>query len=126
MGYNKQGKGKEGENKQRDKNRRVERIFHENVRRSRGKSNRGKEKKKRGGDQQGENKCINNMCEKREGMARVMERGCGSADSKKGRGRKSKGDRGITIMSASYKVYATTLAVRLRRDVEEKEIIPQN
>lgn len=125
MGYNKQGKGKEGENKQRDKNRRVERIFHKNVRRSRGKSNRGKEKKKRG-DQQGENKCINNMCEKREGMARVMERGCGSADSKEGRGRKSRGDRGITIMSASYKVYATTLAVRLRRDVEEKEIIPQN
>lgn len=98
MRYNKQAKGKEGENKQRDKNKRVEKIFHENVRRSRGKSNRGKEKKKRGGggrregDQQGGNKCINNMCEKREGMARVMERGCGSADSKEGRGRKGRGD----------------------------------
>lgn len=42
---------------------------------------------------------------------------------KKGEGEKVEE---ITIMSASYKVYATTLAVRLRRDVEEKEIIPQN
>lgn len=59
-------------------------------------------------------------------MARVMERGCGSADSKEGKGKKGRGDRRITIMLASYKIYATTLAVRLRRDVEEKGIIPQN
>lgn len=45
---------------------------------------------------------------------------------KKGEGEKVKDYREITIILPSYKVYAITLAERLRRDVKEKGIIPQN
>lgn len=34
--------------------------------------------------------------------------------------------RGITLMSSSYKVYATKLADRLRKEMEEKEIVPES
>jgi len=45
---------------------------------------------------------------------------------KSGEGRKVENYRGITIMSASYKIYAGILAERLRTEVEEGGIIPQN
>jgi len=45
---------------------------------------------------------------------------------KKGEGKKVEDYRGVTIMSALYKVYAAVLAERLRREIEDKKIVPHN
>jgi len=45
---------------------------------------------------------------------------------KRGEGERVEDYRGVTIMATLYKVYATILAERLRREVEEKEIVPHN
>lgn len=45
---------------------------------------------------------------------------------KKGEGGKVEDYRGVTIMASSYKIYAMTLEERLKREVEEKDIVPQN
>jgi len=45
---------------------------------------------------------------------------------KKGEGERLEDFRGITIMPAVYKIYAMILAERLRKEVEEKGIIPKN
>ncbi|XP_067208444.1 golgin subfamily A member 6-like protein 25 [Linepithema humile] len=44
----------------------------------------------------------------------------------KGDGERVEEYRGVTLMSSCYKIYAITLAERLRREVEEKEIVPEN
>lgn len=45
---------------------------------------------------------------------------------KKGEGEKVEDYRGITIMTASYKVYVSILAERLRAEIESKQMIPHN
>lgn len=45
---------------------------------------------------------------------------------KKKEGEKVMDYREVTLMATLYKVYATVLAERLREDLDEKEIIPQN
>jgi len=45
---------------------------------------------------------------------------------KKGEGERVEDYRGVTIMATLYKVYAAILAERLRREIEEKEIVPHN
>ncbi|XP_067217103.1 LINE-1 retrotransposable element ORF2 protein [Linepithema humile] len=45
---------------------------------------------------------------------------------KKGEGEKVEDYRGVTLMSSCYKIYTITLAERLRREVEEKGIVPQS
>jgi len=43
---------------------------------------------------------------------------------KKGEGERVEEYRGVTIMSTLYKVYAAVLEERLRKEVEEKGIVP--
>lgn len=45
---------------------------------------------------------------------------------KKGDGKEVGNYRGITLMSSLYKVYAMILAERLKKDIENKRIIPDN
>jgi len=45
---------------------------------------------------------------------------------KKGDRERVKEYRGVILMSSCYKIYAITLAKRLRREVEEKGIVPEN
>lgn len=45
---------------------------------------------------------------------------------KKWYGERVENYRGVTLMSSLHKVYATTLADRLREDVEKKGILPGN
>jgi len=45
---------------------------------------------------------------------------------KKGEGERVEHYRGVTVMSALYKVYVSVLLRRLEEEVEEKEIIPEN
>jgi len=45
---------------------------------------------------------------------------------KKGEGREVKDYRGITIMSSMYKIYTAILAERIRKEVETKNLIPDN
>jgi len=45
---------------------------------------------------------------------------------KKGEGESLEDFRGITIMPTAYKIYAMILAERLRKDVEEKGVVPRN
>ncbi|XP_025163183.1 uncharacterized protein LOC112590540 [Harpegnathos saltator] len=45
---------------------------------------------------------------------------------KKGEGRVVGEYRGVTLMNTLYKIYASVLAGRLRKEVEEKGLIPQN
>lgn len=45
---------------------------------------------------------------------------------KKGEGERARDYRGVTIMSTMYKIYAGVLAERLRREMEEKGIVPEN
>lgn len=45
---------------------------------------------------------------------------------KKGKGKKVTNYRGLTLTSSLYKLYASVLVERLREDVEEKGVIPQN
>ncbi|XP_070529779.1 calponin homology domain-containing protein DDB_G0272472-like [Cardiocondyla obscurior] len=45
---------------------------------------------------------------------------------KRGKGEKVEEYRGITLTQAAYKVYASVLAERLRKEIEEKEILPQS
>lgn len=45
---------------------------------------------------------------------------------KKGEGQEMKDYRGITIMPSMYKIYTAILAERVRKEVEAKNIIPDN
>jgi len=45
---------------------------------------------------------------------------------KKGEGERMEDYRGVTIMATLYKVYAAVLTERLRKEIEEKEIVPHN
>lgn len=45
---------------------------------------------------------------------------------KKGEGRKVEEYRGVTLMTAFYKIYLMVLAERVRKDCEGKGVIPQN
>ena len=45
---------------------------------------------------------------------------------KKGEGKEVKDYRGITIMSSMYKIYTAVLAERIRKEVETKNLIPDN
>lgn len=69
---------------------------------------------------------INNDVWKGRGWPERWKEGLVVPIVKKGEGEKVEDYRGITIMSSNYKIYAITLAERLRREVEEKGIVPQN
>lgn len=45
---------------------------------------------------------------------------------KRGEGERVEDYRGVTLTQTAYKVYATVLAERLRREVEEKGMLPSN
>jgi len=55
-----------------------------------------------------------------------MEGGNDCADCQEGRGRKSGGLQGVTLMSTLYKVYMSVLAERLREEVKAKRVVPHN
>jgi len=56
-------------------------------------------------------------------MAGKLKRGDCGTDLEKGGREKVEDHRGVTIMSASYKIYVTILAERLRKEVQERGII---
>lgn len=59
-------------------------------------------------------------------MARFMEGRSDSSHSKKDERERVEKFRGVILMPTLYKVYATVLAGRLKKELEEKENMPYN
>ncbi|XP_043280376.1 uncharacterized protein [Venturia canescens] len=61
-----------------------------------------------------------------EGWPKEWEEGIIVPIVKKGEGKRVEEYRGVTVMLSLYKIYATVLARRLEREIEEKGIVPPN
>lgn len=59
-------------------------------------------------------------------MVRGVEQGVVVPVLKKGEGNRVEKYRGVTLTSTLYKVYASVLANRRNREVEKKDLVPQN
>ena len=63
---------------------------------------------------------------KGEGWSNVCKEGVVVPIVKRGKGEEVKDYRGVTLMPTLYKIYVTVLLERLKKEVEQKQIIPSN